>query len=157
MTHYITFTHTPIGWIELQATDTHLCCARWVPEPGPVSNGILNPILQETVWQLEEYFDGKRTDFDLPIQQEGTSFQQRVWEELQQIPYGKQISYQELAKRAGNPKAYRAAGSANGKNQIFIIVPCHRVVQSGGDIGGYAYGTEMKRFLLQLEEQNSKR
>ena len=106
---------------------------------------------------MEEYFDGKRTDFELPIQQEGTSFQQRVWEELQQIPYGKQISYQELARRAGNPKAYRAAGSANGKNQIFIIVPCHRVVQSGGDIGGYAYGTEMKRFLLQLEEQNSKR
>lgn len=157
MTHYTTFTHSPIGWIELQATDTHLCSARWVPEPTPASNGPINPILQETIWQLEEYFEGKRTDFELPVQQKGTPFQQRVWEELQHIPYGERISYQELAKRAGNPKAYRAAGSANGKNQIFIIVPCHRVIQSGGDIGGYAYGTDMKRFLLQLEEQSRSR
>ncbi|WP_446775193.1 methylated-DNA--[protein]-cysteine S-methyltransferase, partial [Macellibacteroides fermentans] len=95
---YTTYIQSPIGWIELRATETHLTMARWVPEPAVEREESINPILQETIWQLEEYFEGKRTSFELPILQEGTPFQQRVWEELQLIPYGKQISYQELAK-----------------------------------------------------------
>ena len=148
---YATYIKSPIGWIELRATETHLIMARWVAEPSAEREESVNPILQETIWQLEEYFEGKRTSFDLPLQQEGTPFQQRVWEELQLIPYGKQISYQELAKRAGNTKAYRAAGSANGKNQIFIIVPCHRVIATNGALTGYAGGLKNKQALLQFE------
>jgi O-6-methylguanine DNA methyltransferase len=90
----------------------------------------------------------------LPLQQEVTQFQQRVWEELQLIPYGKQISYQELAKRAGNTKAYRVQGLQWQEPDLYIV-PCHRVVLADGNVGGYAYGPEMKRFLLDLEEKNN--
>lgn len=154
MTTHRTYMQSPIGWILLEATDTHLCKANWVEQPAEEVNEPLTPILAEAIRQLKEYFAGERAEFNLPLQQEGTSFQQKVWNELLNIPYGQSITYQELAARAGNPKAYRAAGSANGKNAIFIIVPCHRVVQSGGKTGGYAYGTEMKQFLLDLENRD---
>lgn len=153
MTTHRTYMQSPIGWILLEATDTHLCKANWVEQPAEEVNEPLTPILAEAIRQLKEYFAGERAEFNLPLQQEGTSFQQKVWNELLNIPYGQSITYQELAARAGNPKACRAAGSANGKNNIFIIVPCHRVVQSGGKTGGYAYGTEMKQFLLDLENK----
>jgi methylated-DNA-[protein]-cysteine S-methyltransferase len=116
-----------------------------------------NSILLEAIRQLKEYFAGQRYRFDLPIQQEGTPFQQKVWTELQKIPYGERISYKELAERTGNIRACRAAGSANGKNHIFIIVPCHRVVLSGGEPGGFAYGQEVKRFLLDMEKKYAAR
>ncbi|MEG1544770.1 MAG: methylated-DNA--[protein]-cysteine S-methyltransferase [Tannerellaceae bacterium] len=150
MTLHTCYMNSPIGWIELQATATHLCHACWVEQP------VMQPapatlLLQEAVRQLEEYFSGIRRQFDLPLQQSGTPFQQKIWEELLRIPYGERITYQELATRAGHPGACRAAGSANGCNGIFIIVPCHRVIQSGGKVGGYAYGTAMKQFLLDLE------
>lgn len=154
MTTHRTYMQSSIGWILLEATDTHLCKANWVEQPDEEVNETPTPILAETIRQLKEYFAGERTEFNLPLQQEGTAFQQKVWNELLNIPHGQSITYQELAARAGNPKAYRAAGSANGKNAIFIIVPCHRVVQSGGKTGGYAYGTEMKQFLLDLENRN---
>ncbi len=145
---------SPIGWIELQATGTHLCSARWVPDKLQ-NNELSSPVLKEAILQLEQYFRGERTAFDLPLQPQGTPFQQRVWQELLKIPYGQTISYKELACRVGDPNASRAVGSANGKNEIFIIIPCHRVVQSGGKLGGYAYGLEMKLFLLQMEKSNS--
>lgn len=153
MTTHRTYMQSPIGWILLEATDTHLCKANWVEQPDKEQDETLTPILAESIRQLKEYFAWERTEFNLPLQQEGTAFQQKVWNELLNIPYGQSITYQELAARAGNPKACRAAGSANGKNHIFIIVPCHRVVQSGGKTGGYAYGTEMKQFLLDLENK----
>lgn len=103
------------------------------------------------VRQLEEYFAGERREFDLPIELRGTTFQQEVWLALAEIPYGKTVSYAELAKMVGRPGAYRAVGQANGSNPIPIVLPCHRVVASGGGIGGYGGGLTMKRRLLALE------
>lgn len=107
--------------------------------------------LEETVSQLEEYFAGDRTEFDLPLEVEGTEFQRDVWFALSEIPYGKTVSYGELAEMVGHPKAFRAVGQANGSNPIPIILPCHRVIASGGAIGGYGGGLPMKRELLALE------
>ena len=101
--------------------------------------------------QLGEYFAGERTAFDLPLSLHGTPFQRRVWEELTRIPYGETVSYGELAERIGRPSASRAVGLANGKNPVGIIVPCHRVVGSGGDLTGYGGGLDRKRRLLELE------
>jgi len=103
------------------------------------------------VAQLEEYFAGERTEFDLPLEVSGTPFQRDVWFALAEIPYGKTISYGELAAMVGRPTAFRAVGQANGSNPIPIVLPCHRVVASGGRIGGYGGGLDMKRQLLALE------
>ena len=106
----------------------------------------------EAVRQLKEYFAGRRTDFDLPLAPQGTEFQRDVWRRLQEIPYGETISYGELAKRIGNPKASRAVGAANGSNPIPIVIPCHRVLAKAG-LGGYSGsgGLETKQALLTLE------
>jgi methylated-DNA-[protein]-cysteine S-methyltransferase len=107
--------------------------------------------LAAAVAQLEEYFAGRRRQFDLPLELSGTDFQKSVWRELAQIPYGETVSYGELALMVGRPHAYRAVGQANGANPIPIVLPCHRVVASGGGIGGYGGGLPMKRKLLALE------
>ena len=101
--------------------------------------------------QLEEYFDGRRTDFDLPLTMAGSEFQRRVWRALQGIPYGETISYGEQARRLGPPATPRNVGATNGRNPISIIVPCHRVVGSDGSLTGYGGGLERKRMLLDLE------
>ena len=111
--------------------------------------------LAEAVRQLREYFAGKRRDFDLPLAPEGTDFQRKVWRKLQEIPYGETISYGELAKRVGNPKASRAVGSANGKNRIPIVIPCHRVIAGDGGLGGFGGGLTTKEKLLALEKSRS--
>lgn len=105
----------------------------------------------EAVRQLREYFAGRRTQFDLPLAPEGTEFQRSVWRRLQEIPYGQTISYGELAKRVGNPKASRAVGSANGKNPLPIVIPCHRVIAGDGGLGGFGGGLSVKEKLLALE------
>jgi methylated-DNA-[protein]-cysteine S-methyltransferase len=114
-------------------------------EPGA------NAPLDEGARQLQEYFAGKRTRFDLPLEPAGSEFQRSVWDRLQEIPFGTTWSYRELAARVGNPGAARAVGSANGRNPLCILIPCHRVVRASGDLGGYAGGTERKAFLLGLE------
>ncbi len=101
--------------------------------------------------QLIQYFNGQRRQFELPLNQPGTPFQQSVWNELQQIPFGKTISYLDLAKRIGDPRATRAVASANGKNHIAIIVPCHRVIGSNRELVGYAGGLWRKKWLLEME------
>ena len=111
-----------------------------------------HPILLQTEKQLKEYFSGNRKEFDIPLNLEGTDFQKKVWKELQKIPFGKTISYQELAQRVGDIKKARAVGNANGKNPIPIIVPCHRVIQKNGKLGGFGGGLEIKIFLLELEK-----
>ncbi|SDY44872.1 methylated-DNA-[protein]-cysteine S-methyltransferase [Amycolatopsis xylanica] len=116
---------------------------------GPEEPG--NELFARVESQLKEYFAGQRREFDLPITFAGTEFQRRVWTELTEIPYGETISYGELAQRLGNPSASRAVGLANGKNPISVIVPCHRVVGSTGDLTGYGGGIERKRFLLDFE------
>ena len=113
-----------------------------------------NSIIEETISQLNEYLDGKRKKFDLTISYEGTAFQQSVWKQLTTIPYGKTISYKEQASAMGDPKKARAVGTANGKNPLSIIVPCHRVIASDGTLGGYAGGLKVKKFLLELERSN---
>jgi methylated-DNA-[protein]-cysteine S-methyltransferase len=107
----------------------------------------------EAVRQLREYFAGQRAEFDLPLAPEGTPFQRSVWRQLQEIPYGETISYGELARRVGNPKASRAVGSANGANPLPIVIPCHRVIAGDGSLGGFGGGLPTKQTLLALELQ----
>jgi methylated-DNA-[protein]-cysteine S-methyltransferase len=109
--------------------------------------------LGEAVRQLGEYFAGERTTFDLRLAQRGTPFQLKVWSELRRIPYGVTISYGELARRVGRPQGFRAVGAANGRNQLPIVVPCHRVIAADGTLGGYGGGLPAKRRLLELERQ----
>ena len=103
--------------------------------------------------QIEEYFSGERLYFTLPLKMRGTEFQLKIWNALQKIPYGTTIAYNQLAALAGSPKACRAVGSACNRNPICIIVPCHRVIGADGKLTGYAYGTEMKQKLLELENK----
>lgn len=107
--------------------------------------------------QLQEYFACRLQEFDVPLRLAGTEFQRRVWLELTRIPYGQTISYRELARRVGNPKACRAVGSANGRNPVAVIVPCHRVIAADGGIGGYGGGLPCKTWLLELERSGTAR
>lgn len=104
--------------------------------------------------ELDEYFEGKRGDFTVPLQLVGTPFQQDVWKILQSIPYGETISYKEEAQLLKKPNAARAVGSANGRNMISILIPCHRIIQTGGKLGGYAGGLDKKQALLDLESSH---
>ena len=113
-------------------------------------------LLKEAIKQLNEYLDGKRTLFDLPLEPKGTEFQKKVWDALKEIPFGETRSYGEIAKIIGNEKASRAVGMANNKNPIAIIVPCHRVIGANGKLVGYAGGLDLKEKLLKLESNNDK-
>ena len=117
--------------------------------------GIRSELSDKTVLQLEEYFDGRRKEFDIPIKLRGTEFQKKVWNELLKIPYGATVFYKDIAIKIGNPKACRAVGMANHNNPILIIVPCHRVINENKKLGGYALGLDLKRRLLVLEKENS--
>jgi methylated-DNA-[protein]-cysteine S-methyltransferase len=145
---------SPVGTIEIRAESGVLTALHFLEEaPATTSdNGESVPLLVEARRQLQEYFAGERTEFDLPIAGRGTAFQQRVWAELRQIPFGETTSYGEIARRLGMPTgASRAVGLANGANPIAIVVPCHRVIGANGSIIGYAGGLNRKRFLLGLE------
>ena len=120
---------------------------------GEVSEENPSPVLCEGARQLTEYFEGSRREFDLPIQPQGTEFQKSVWQALCEIPYGETRTYGEIARNVGNEKACRAVGMANNRNPIAIIIPCHRVVGSGGKLTGYAGGLDKKEFLLKLEDE----
>jgi methylated-DNA-[protein]-cysteine S-methyltransferase len=125
-------------------------------QTGPKTAAQHPELFRATIQQLAEYFEGRRTDFDLPLDLSGTPFQLRVWAELQRIPYGETISYSELAARVGSPGAFRAVGAANGRNPVPIIVPCHRVIAADGALQGFGAGLEAKRILLDLENCGSK-
>jgi methylated-DNA-[protein]-cysteine S-methyltransferase len=116
-----------------------------------VVSDVIATELQEAVSQLNDYFLGKRTDFDFKLNPRGTDFQQRVWRELLEIPFGKTMSYLELSKKLGDVKAIRAVASANGKNPLWIVVPCHRVIGTDGSLTGYAGGLWRKKWLLEHE------
>lgn len=151
---------SPIGVLYIVATSRHL--VGLTPEIGwnrlKKRFNILieqeNDIINKTQYQLDEYFDGIRQKFDIPIFLDGTEFQKSAWNALLEIPYGKTISYQEQAKNIGSPRAIRAIGGANGANPISIVVPCHRVIGKSGKLTGYASGLDIKRFLLELESSN---
>ena len=110
-----------------------------------------HPILKQAGKEITEYLEGERKIFSLPLHYAGTDFQQKVWQQIARIPYGKTISYMELAKRAGRPKAIRAAGTATGRNPLSIIIPCHRVIATNGTMGGFGGGMERKKKLLEVE------
>ncbi|MCB0368912.1 MAG: methylated-DNA--[protein]-cysteine S-methyltransferase [Bdellovibrionales bacterium] len=113
------------------------------------------PILDEAKKQLVDYFANRRKKFNLPLDLDGSDFQKKVWLELSKIPYGKTCSYKEVADKIQSPKAYRAVGTANGKNPLPIIIPCHRVISANGSLGGYSGGLSIKIKLLQLEGLNN--
>ncbi|MEZ4857261.1 MAG: methylated-DNA--[protein]-cysteine S-methyltransferase [Flavobacteriaceae bacterium] len=147
---YSTSITSPIGVLVLKGSKESLLSVSFCDVPKKKSKDIPQ-ILVETMTQLTEYFEGKRTAFNLPLKPQGTPFQKKVWTQLQQIPYGKTSSYQEMANTLGDPKVIRAAAAANGKNPIAIIIPCHRVIGSDGSLTGYAGGLHRKKWLLQHE------
>ena len=155
MTNSYTF-KTPIGFMKIcEESDilTSLSIQHKEPETALTSNSTKHSeLLYEAYRQINEYFAGKRKKFELPICCMGTTFQKQVWEELQRIPYGETRSYEDIAVAIGNPKAVRAVGQANNRNRLLIIVPCHRVIHKSGDITGFACGTEVKKYLLDLEK-----
>ncbi len=112
---------------------------------------IIPEVLEDAVYQLKEYFAEERKSFSLTLNPQGTEFQKKVWDELLNIPFGKTISYLELSKKLGDPKAIRAVAAANGKNPLWIVVPCHRVIGSDGSLTGYAGGLHRKKWLLEHE------
>lgn len=144
--------NSPIGILEIQTNDDSVVSIHLV-EKKKKSSKITPLIMRETFNQLKEYFDGKRLDFDLKLLLEGTEFQQSVWNELLKIPCGEVETYKGIAEKVGNPKASRAVGNANNKNEILIVVPCHRVVGSDGKLSGYREGTDIKEWLLNHEKR----
>ncbi|WP_425265562.1 methylated-DNA--[protein]-cysteine S-methyltransferase [Thermobifida alba] len=150
-----TVVDSPVGPLTLVAADgalVGLYLAEQRHRPAEESFGAPDPEpFDEVTAQLAEYFAGRRTEFDVPLAPAGTPFQRTVWQALLEIPYGQTVSYGRLAARLGRPSASRAVGLANGRNPIGIIVPCHRVVGSSGDLTGYGGGLERKKWLLTLE------
>ncbi len=150
---------SPVGTLLIAATDAGICGIYfeehkhfkgkdgWLQIPTQSASQHLS----NAAMQLDEYFAGKRTEFDVTLDLSGTEFQRGVWTALNAIPFGQSVSYAQHAQGLGNPKALRAVGSAIGKNPVSIIVPCHRVIGSSGAVTGYAGGLERKRFLLALE------
>ena len=156
---YYCYLDTPIGELLLAGEDGALSLVGFPKgsmRRDPEADWIYNEKpLAEARRQLKEYFAGERKTFDLPLQLGGTEFQVSVLEALQKIPYGETVSYGEIAKRIGRPKAMRAVGAANGRNPIPIVVPCHRVIGSSGDLTGFGGGIDTKEALLRLEAEHT--
>jgi methylated-DNA-[protein]-cysteine S-methyltransferase len=139
---------TKIGTLWVVANSKGITQISW-KDQGHVNKK--SKVLVQAKDELLEYFNGKKVKFSFPIYLTGTEFQKKVWHELTQIPFGQTISYGELAKKIANPKAFRAVGSANGKNPLPIVIPCHRVINANGELGGYSGGIDIKKFLLKIE------
>ena len=154
---------SPVGVLTLIASDSGLSAVLWEnDDPKRVRVGELHaapghPILVQAENELQAYFAGERTSFNVPLDAAGTEFQKKAWTALLTIPYGETRSYGELARQIGNPKAARAVGAANGRNPISIIVPCHRAIASDGALTGFAGGLDAKRHLLALEARGRPR
>jgi methylated-DNA-[protein]-cysteine S-methyltransferase len=149
---------TPVGRLKLVGGDDGLAAILWQnDQPRRVPLNIVgeqtdHPVLVEAERQLQDYFAGRRTVFDLQLNFTGTDFQHKVWQALLTIPFGETRSYTQIARQIGHPTAVRAVGAANGRNPISIIAPCHRVIGSGGALTGFAGGLDVKHFLLRLEQ-----
>lgn len=149
MTYYAYY-QSEIGLIEICGTAQAIRAARFVETAHQPQT--LSPPLSTCLVQLEEYFQGERRTFSLPLEPEGTPFQKAVWQETAQIPYGQTASYGDIARRLNNEKAIRAIGRANGQNKIVIIIPCHRIIGSDGSLTGYGGGLWRKKWLLEHEQ-----
>lgn len=145
---------TPLGWVKATMNGTTVTGLSFVPGPGRQGKTPPAP-LAKLKRELTAYFAGKLKRFTVPFEQTGTEFQVRVWREISKIPYGKTKSYTQVARAAGRPKAVRAVGTTCGSNQLWLLVPCHRVVASGGSLGGYGGGLKRKAELLSLEKEHA--
>ena len=143
---------TPVGKLCIGETNGAITRVTWehLPKEYVLEE---TELIRKCKQQLDEFFEGKRKEFDLPLAPTGTVFQKKVWDALTKIPYGETRSYKDIAIAVDNPKGFRAVGMANNKNPIAIIVPCHRVIGSNGKLVGYAGGMDVKTFLLQLEQK----
>ena len=141
---------TPLGFTEITGDENGISSIHVFDEEQKISKKIPTQ-LQIAISQLNDYFKGNRTNFDFKLNPKGTAFQQKVWQELNKIPFGKTMSYQELSIKLGDVKAIRAVANANGKNPLWIVVPCHRVIGSDGSLTGYAGGLWRKKWLLDHE------
>ncbi len=148
-----TYYQSPIGLLKISGTDDFITEVTYhdITQKPQGSKKQLPPLVIQCIEQLIQYFNAQRRQFELPLNQPGSTFQQGVWSELMQIPFGKTISYLELARRTGDTKASRAVASANGKNNVCIIVPCHRVIGSNKELVGYGGGLWRKKWLLEHE------
>jgi methylated-DNA-[protein]-cysteine S-methyltransferase len=144
------YLNSPVGLLEIKGNASGLSSVTFM-EDSEKEISKTPSVLQEAVTQLTQYFEGTRTHFSLKLAPEGTNFQKKVWQELQEIPFGKTTSYQKMANQLGDPKVIRAAASANGKNPIAIVIPCHRVIGTDGALTGYAGGLHRKKWLLAHE------
>lgn len=143
----------PFGFLKIGYEGDAVTCLKSVPPDDP--KGQKTPLTDRVYGEIMEYLDGKRRHFDFPIELHGTDFQKKVWNQLQKIPYGETRTYKDIAIAAGCPRGFRAVGMANHNNPISIIVPCHRVIGSGGKLTGYGGGLEIKEYLLELERRFS--
>jgi len=150
---YEIYYNSPIGIIKLASNNDSILFLDFVEEKSNINKDIPN-ILQEACNQLDEYFEGTRKDFDLKLYFNGTDFQNKVWSELCNIPYGQTVTYKDMAIKIGNEKACRAVGNANNKNNIGIVIPCHRVIGSNGKLVGYAGELWRKEWLLDHEKRH---
>ena len=146
--------YSPIGTLRLEEDKDGICGLYMLGNTPKEQFQWSTSLLWEAKTQLDEYFAGKRKEFDLPLAPKGTEFQIRTWAALRTIPYGETWSYKQLAQAAGSPKGYRAVGMANNRNPISIIVPCHRVIGSDGSLVGFGGGLDAKRFLLEMEKKH---
>ena len=149
MSQAIIYQESPIGLLEICGDDECITAVNFVD--SAMDEVLSSPVVLQCALQLEEYFSGKRKEFDLPLRPEGTQFQRKVWMQLRHIPFGETISYITLAKQLGDPKTTRAVGMANGKNPVSIIIPCHRVIGANGKLIGYAGCLWRKKWLLNHE------
>jgi methylated-DNA-[protein]-cysteine S-methyltransferase len=150
---YTTYYHSPIGLLKISGTADYISEISFFDKVQKVEGKKKNlpPLLIQCIEELIQYFNGQRRQFEVPINQPGTAFQKEVWNELMTIPFGRTISYLELARKTGDTKATRAVASANGKNNVAIIIPCHRVIGSNKDLVGYMGGLWRKKWLLEHE------
>jgi len=146
---YTSYIQSKIGYLIIVASEQYVQEIRFSDEQP--DRGETNEITSKCVLQLKEYFAGERREFDMPVHAKGTEFQVRVWEELMKVPFGQQVTYQDLAEKVGDIKMARAIGMASSKNRISIIVPCHRIIGSSGKLTGYAAGLWRKDWLLKHE------
>jgi methylated-DNA-[protein]-cysteine S-methyltransferase len=147
---FVTYLSTPLGSIKITGTQDYITSVNFVMDEGESSETIPE-VLKTCRQELQEYFAGKRTSFDVKLHPDGSDFQKQVWQELEKIKFGETTSYNTIAKNLHNPGSVRAVGAANGKNPIAIILPCHRVIGTGGGLTGYAGGMWRKQWLLEHE------
>ncbi len=149
-----TFLNTPVGMLKLTGNEENLFSITLLTKPSSqIEKPETSALLQEASEQLEAYFQGRLLNFTIPLKMSGTPFQYHIWQQTQNIPFGQTASYKWLAEKSGRPRAYRAVGQAMHRNPIPIIVPCHRVISTAGNLTGYAYGLKMKQYLLDHERQ----